>query len=122
MQVIDGAFPGAHLLVHLLRAVCQRLEKAVAAHLRRGQQRHPASAADLHVAYVRRRLVQRGHQPTSAEHLVGARGHLVDEHDDARCARRAAWLRSCAICPTWRGLAYVSSVFARTIKLVSRLY
>jgi hypothetical protein len=32
--------------------------------------------------------------------LVGAGGHLVDEHDDARCARRAAWLRSCAICPT----------------------
>ena len=47
--------------------------------------------------------------------LVGAGGHLVDEHDDARCARRAAWLRSCAICPTsWRRLAYVSSVFART--------
>jgi hypothetical protein len=64
---------------------------------------------------VRPRLAQRGHQPTSAEHLVGARGHLVDEHDDARCARRAAWLRSCAICPTWRGLAYVSSsMFART--------
>ena len=70
--------------------------------------------AHLHVAHVRPRLAQRGHQPTSAEHLVGARGHLVDEHDDARCARRAAWLRSCAICPTWRGLAYVSSVFART--------
>ena len=160
------------MLVHLLRAVCQRLEKAVAARLRRGQQRHPASCggastastgrggvssfelgsadrmpsavtaicaslgsppleraarrggeadavapfeAHLHVAHVRPRLAQRGHQPTSAEHLVGARGHLVDEHDDARCARRAAWLRSCAICPTsWRGLAYVSSEFART--------
>jgi hypothetical protein len=64
---------------------------------------------------VRPRLAQRGHQPTSAEHFVGARGHLVDEHDDARCARRAAWLRSCAICPTsWKGLAYVSSEFART--------
>jgi len=71
--------------------------------------------AHLHVAHVRPRLAQRGHQPTSAEHFVGARGHLVDEHDDARCARRAAWLRSCAICPTsWRGLAYVSSEFART--------
>ena len=153
----------------------QRLDKAVAARLRRGQQRHPASAAaaagasaastgrggassfelgsadrmpsavtancasrarhlwrgrrgvggeadsvapfeaHLHVAHVRPRLAQRGHQPTSAEHFVGARGHLVDEHDDARCARRAAWLRSCAICPTsWRRLAYVSSVFART--------
>ena len=161
------------MLVHLLRAVRQRLEKAVAAHLRSGEQRHPASgqrcsrggasaastgrggrssfvlgSADrmpsavtancaspgprpseraarrtpshhsrlnLHVAHVRPRLAQRGRQPTSAEHLVGARGHLVDEHDDARCARRAAWLRSCAICPTsWRRLAYVSSVFART--------
>ena len=76
--------------------------------------------AHLHVAHVRPRLAQRGRQPTSAEHFVGARGHLarghlVDEHDDARCARRAAWLRSCAICPTsWRRLAYVSSVFART--------
>ena len=71
--------------------------------------------AHLHVAHVRPRLAQRGHHPTSAEHFVGARGHLVDEHDDARCARRAAWLRSCAICPTsWKGLAYVSSEFART--------
>lgn len=45
--------------------------------------------AHLHVAHVRPRLAQRGRQPTSAEHLVGARAHLVDEHDDARCARAA---------------------------------
>ena len=44
LQVLDGAATaGARLLVHLLRAVRQRLEKAVAAHLRSGEQRHPAS-------------------------------------------------------------------------------
>ena len=49
--------------------------------------------AHLHVANVRLSLAQRGHQPTSAEHLVGARDHLVDEHDGARCAARGmVWI------------------------------